>query len=112
MTVVGSDEMGLSCHRMVSFYFTLYPLALEGVWLGADGCGIWPHAMSAHRLPEIGVSRLRKGEHLWRNPHTDILAYRLLNNGKRFQFQQHKQSLQMLLSDTSLYFMCCMRFHP
>lgn len=109
--MVGSDEMGLSHHRIVTFYFTLYPLALVGACLGADGYGIWPHAMSVHRLPESGVSRLRKGKFLWRNPHTDILSYRLLNNGKCFQFQQHKQSLEILLSDTSQYFICCTGFH-
>ena len=62
---------------------------------GCAAVGSAPLDISAHRLPEIGVSRLRKGKHLWRHPCTDILVYRLLNNGKCFQFQQHTQSLRI-----------------
>lgn len=69
MTTVGSDETDLSHHRTVAFYFTLCLVALVGVWLGVHSCGIWPHVVSVHRLPKTGVSRLRKGKHLWRNPH-------------------------------------------
>lgn len=75
--MAASAETGLSHHRMVAFYFMLCPLALVGAGLGVHGCGIWPHAMSANRLPRIGVSRLRKGKHLWRNPQADILVYSL-----------------------------------
>ena len=76
MTMVASDETDLSHHGMVAFYFTLCLLALVGAWLGVHGCGIWPHVMSVHRLPKIGVSRLGKGKHIWRSPHADILVYR------------------------------------
>lgn len=71
-----------------SGWFSFHALvALVGTWLGMHGCGIWPHAMSVHRLPKIGVSSLRKGKHLWRNPHIGIFVH-----GKCSQFQQPLQS--------------------
>lgn len=84
MAMVASNETDLSHHRTVAFYFTLCPFALVSVWLRVHGCGIWPHVMSVHRLPRIGVLRLRKGKSLWRNPHTDILVHRSLNCSKYF----------------------------
>lgn len=84
VTMVASDETDLRHHRPVAFYFTLCLFALAGVWLRVHGCGIWPHVMPVHRLPKIGVLRLRKGKSLWRNPHTDMLVYMSLNSSKYF----------------------------